>query len=56
VHQLFRVKVAVTLWVWRRVTRRVIVLLYLPHIGLDRGISSHRLVALGLKGLHGRIE
>src|SRR6266511_2437808 len=56
VHQLLRVEGVVTRWARRLVRRRVIVLLSLPHIGLGGSILGHRLVALGPKDLHGRIE
>jgi hypothetical protein len=56
VHQLLRVKVVLTPWARRLVTRRVIVLLSLPYIGLDGGVFRYCLVTLGPKGPRGRLE
>ena len=56
VHQLLRVKVVITPWARRLVTRRVIVLLSLPYIGLDGGVFRDGLITLGAKGPHGRLE
>ena len=56
VHELLRVKVIITPWARSRVTRRVIVLLSLPDIGLNGGVLRHGLVTLGAKGPYGRLE
>ena len=56
VHELFRVKILITPWARRLITRRVIVVLSLPDIGLHGGVLRHGLVTLGAKGSHGLLE